>query len=106
MKYDVTTLLQNFAGQTFVLKDGSDQLMTVRDAIEHALVNVSPQYVSTPAKKLEVYRLLQKVHHAEKVLELSAAEVAMIDEISGSILLITAYGALHDYLESPASGEI
>jgi len=112
MKYDISIQMRSYNGAPFIQKiagaDGSitDLLMSLKDMLENALVNPDPQEFSTAEKKLEIYRLLQKIHAAESEVNLSAEEVSLIKKIVAKNMTITAMGAIYDALESPKANPL
>lgn len=109
MKYDISIQLHSFNGAPFVQNitavDGtiSQTVMFFKDMLENALVNADPQEFNTAEKKLEIYRLLQKIHSADSEVNLSAEEVATIKKVVAKNMTITALGAIYDALENPKS---
>lgn len=107
MKYDLSLIMRTFAGIPFAQPrseaDGSTAQvhMTLKDMLENALVNADPQEFNTGEKKYEIYRLLQRIHGAEKEVNFSVEEVATIKKVVGKNMTVTAVGAIFDALESP-----
>lgn len=105
MKYDVSIIMRSYTGAPFVQPnpgpDGEILHLTLKDMLESSLVNADPQEFNTGEKKLEIYRLLQKIHSAKTEVNLTVEELATIKKIVAKNMTVSAYGAINDVLESP-----
>ena len=103
MKYDVTQELMLFNGQTAKMNDGEVQRdMTLRDAIEIACLNAPNDIVKTGEQKHKLFQVLDRVHSAEDVTELSAEEVTLVKRVAGELFTVALVGAVYKALESAA----
>ena len=112
MKYNLASEMLSFNGVPFIQKipnaqGGTDDVkMTLKDMLENSLVNADPMEFNTGEKKLEIYRLLQKIHSADSEITLSVEEVANIKKVVAKNMTITALGAIYDALENPKASPL
>lgn len=103
MKYDVTKEIRSFDGKTVMLQDGeAPRAMTLRDAIKAVCLNAGDQAKGLD-DKLRLYEILERVHNAESVANLSAEEVAQLKRIGGLLFTVTLVGPFVKLLETPGA---
>lgn len=105
MKLDLSRQLTTVTGQPFrqLSPDGSvtDMDCSLRAVILTALITPLQVDAQLPAqKKLQLYRLAQKINGAESTVELPAEDIVAIKERANSVHGIQMYGALDDALEA------
>lgn len=109
MKHNLIRPLVNFKGEPFLREvpnpDGThlnlQVPLTLKDLLEQACVNASPQKYSTGDKKMEVYALLKKVSAANPFAQLTAEDVALLKTLVGDAASVVAVGAVFELLENP-----
>jgi hypothetical protein len=105
MKIDLSRQLTTITGEAFKQMSPSGALIdmdcSLRTAILTALIAQLQTDAQLPAqKKLQLYRLAQKINSAEAIIDLSAEEIVAIKERANSVHGIQFYGALDDALEA------
>lgn len=105
MKIDLTQQLTTVTGQAFkqMAPDGTitDMDCSLRAAILMALITPLQADAQMPAqKKLQLYRLAQKINGAENVIDLPAEDVAAIKERASLVHGIQYFGAIDDAIEA------
>lgn len=110
MKYDVTQILTNYAGEPFKrveLPPGgapTDVYITVKDVFEEACLKADARFFDG-GQKYRIYRLLKKIHGAIHHVYLSEDEVNLLRQLAGSALSVVALGATWDILDNPLPDE-
>lgn len=114
MKFDVTVTVKNYQGKAFTRQelsgaevDGQPEMvaipLTMRDMLESLCLNADTQQYPGWDKKLEVHRLLTKIHAADPIVDLKVDEIAMLQKLAGQQATIAAVGALDMLLENPVA---
>lgn len=110
MKYDISTAILTHTGEPVKATretDADGNLigpdMTVKDILELACINPPQDEQSDGEKKHQIYRLLQKIHAADDVIELTSEEVTKLKRYVGGVSNVIVTGFVFDFLENPIS---
>ena len=101
MKYSTDVEIRAYNGEALLGQDNKPS--TVRKLFEKVCVNADPQEFSSLEAKMEVHRLLMKVHQAGLHVDLTAEEVSLLKRLSAKFLSVVALGAIVQLLENPVT---
>lgn len=107
MKHNLCIEVKDFRGNIFRGKpmiDGEEgEPILLKDLLVNAclVADSVDESFRTGDKKIQAYKVLQKIHTANPMADLTAEDVAMLKNLVGRSASVAAVGAVYDLLEHP-----
>lgn len=98
MKRNFNRPVMNYSGKPLIGEDQKQQSMG--NLIAMQLYSVGINDGATPEKKLQAYKLLNKLAGANKEIEITTEEGALIKEVAGRVFAAGLYGQIYDFIEN------
>lgn len=107
MKHNMTVQVLSYTGKPFMgppaTEGGEPVPVQLKDLLIDACLNADPQEYGTGDKKIQVYKLLDKIYRADPTVDLSSEEVTLLKNLAGKRCTVAAVGAIFELLENPTA---
>lgn len=101
MKIDLGQAILGYNGEPIVKSEEDNSPVNLGETLQMACVNANPQTHNSAEEKVQIYRLLQKLHPGGEV-ELQAEDIVLLKTLVGEIFGVGMVGAVFDILEQTA----